>query len=54
MPIFESTLSLQTAQLFQGFRWLHTYAMMQMYLSTELGRVLYKHQALEDAWLRRA
>lgn len=26
--------------------------MMQMYLSTELGRVVYKHQTLEEAQLR--
>lgn len=35
-----------------GFRWLCSYAMMQMYLSKELGRVVYKHQALEEAQLR--
>jgi len=52
----ERTLGLQAVQglhsAVSGFWWLCTYAVMQMYLPTELGGVVYKHKALEDAQLR--
>lgn len=35
-----------------GFTWLCTYATLQIYLPRELDRVVYEHQALEDAQLR--